>query len=673
MSMETPQTPVKEPRKDPSRFNKIIPILRYWELILFLAYVAGLLILVLPGLRWDFERVHTTVLLLSSNRIWAGQIPYKDFFPWYGPLYHYFLALMIRPIGNNIYAVKFFLDILCPIMCMGILIIALRKFEMPAASRLFVYLAVPMLGAERVFYSGSLRSFLPVLLIAFWRQGFKKRRALTYLMLFPGAGLLFFFSPEVGVFLALSAMVYMGMGAWSMESRAEKLRLLVWSGAGFLSSSLALIVLYWSTAWFKNMLEFLASLSQNFNWSYGLPKPGLGQALKSPQMLLFYLPAAIYLLGTILALANFLLNKARIETALWVSALAVFGALLWASSMVRVGAPHIQFGYPAAMIVASFVFTPSLRPANLWRLAGQALLIAAVISGAVFLQPKLVPPFKGKAYAMMSGVRIPVQEQATLNKFMELAANAGADRIFYPLDSVFPVFLNAAPAFPFDSLYYAHFPAYQKRYVAAMNNLHVQYLVINQQAILWDYLGEAVDTLMDFIDANYKIQVNDFPLLVYVKRDQPRIISETVGETPGPFVLDESNRYKLALEIPPGMQNDYLELEENFEFRWNFLSRFSLPIVETYTDGRRWVLIREQEGRKRIDPNPGFHRYRVYFLHKGSKLELQVTFPGAFNFRPSRIIIKDIKWRRFPAGDISPRIRNYVLQGEEGSPYPWQK
>ena len=674
MSMENPQTPVKEARKGLNRFQKFLPFLKkYWELILFLFYTAGLLILVLPGLHWDFERVHTPVLLVSSIRIWAGQIPYQDFFPWYGPLYHYFLALMVRAAGNDIYAVKLFLDILCPIMCMGILIISLRKLEMPVFSRLFVYIGVPVLGVERVFYCGSLRAFLPVLLIALWHQGFKKRRALTYLMFFPGACALFFFSQEVGIFLALSALVYISLGIWFLEPRKEKIKLLAWSGAGFFLSALTLTLLYFGTEWFRNMLEFLVSLNRNFNWSYGLPKPGLGQILKNPQMLLFYLPAAIYALAAVLAWANYFRKKTGVETALWIAALAVFGALLWASTMVRTGAPHIQFGYLAAMIIAGLVFTPPLRPVKSWKLTGQVFLVIATLAGGYFLRPKLVKPFKGEPYARVMGVRVPVAEEKTLRNFVEFTGRAGPEKILYPLDSVFPAFLHQAPEFPFDSLYYTHFPVYQRKYLEALNRLQARYIIINQQALLWDYLGEAVDTLMDFMDANYQIVANDPPLLTFQKLDQPRAISELVAETPGPFVLDKANHYKLTLEIPPGMQNNYMELEESFEYKYNFLSRFSVPIVETYTDGRRWILIREQEGRKRIDPTPGFHRYRAYFLHKGSKLELQVTFPGAFNFQPSRVIIKNVKWRRFVIGDVSPRIRKYVLKGEEGSPYPWQR
>ena len=104
---------------------------KYWELLFFIAYSAVLCAIVLPGLRFDYDNVHNPGLLMSSIRIAHGQAPYRDFFPWYGVLYHYMVALMVGVMGNDLYAVKLFINIVNPILSIALLIFILRAFELP--------------------------------------------------------------------------------------------------------------------------------------------------------------------------------------------------------------------------------------------------------------------------------------------------------------------------------------------------------------------------------------------------------------------------------------------------------------------------------------------------------------------------------------------------------------
>ena len=56
-------------------------------------------------------------------------MPYRDFFPWYGVLYHYLAALFVGLMGNDLYAVKIYLNLINPILCMALLIAALKSWN----------------------------------------------------------------------------------------------------------------------------------------------------------------------------------------------------------------------------------------------------------------------------------------------------------------------------------------------------------------------------------------------------------------------------------------------------------------------------------------------------------------------------------------------------------------
>jgi hypothetical protein len=57
---------------------------KYWELFFFLAYAAAISFLVIPEVKWDFDG-HDSTLLMSGYRIWNGQVPFRDFYPWINP------------------------------------------------------------------------------------------------------------------------------------------------------------------------------------------------------------------------------------------------------------------------------------------------------------------------------------------------------------------------------------------------------------------------------------------------------------------------------------------------------------------------------------------------------------------------------------------------------------
>jgi hypothetical protein len=636
----------------------------YQEYILFLLYAAGLALVQIPSLHWDLDWVHHPVLLMSSLRIWEGQVPFRDFYPWYGPLYHYLLALFAGLLGNDIYAVKFFIHVVSPLLCMGLLLMSLRMLKLPACSRLFIAIATVALGLERNYYSGSLRSFLAVFFVALWFQGFEKRKWPEALVMFPSATALYFFSSEAGVFLGMAALVFSALGILLLENRGDRFRLLSWSAAGLVFSLAALSALYLGTIWARNYFAFASSLTREFNWSYGLSRPDWDVLWREPSKIYYYLPLVLHTVAALYFTVSFLRHKHLPDQALWIAPIISLGMLFWASSIVRGGVAHLQFCYPFAAVIAGLAWTGPFKPLRLTKLSAQIILIILLLAGTVVFVPRRMVAFKNQKYAMLLGVRVSPHIRANFDHVRIFAEKAGLKQVAFPIDPLFYAELGQIPPCPFDSLYYVHIPLYKSKFLEAMQKLDAGYIIIDEESIVWDWVGESVDMLMDFIDENYETIYAEPPLRVFRKRNSPARLTELVSKDQGPFLLDEKNHFKLKLAMPE-IAPDYLEFKAQFEYRPEFLCRFSMPIIEVSQDGRRWRRDREQEGRQRISPLSGEHNYRLYFLYPARQLEIGISFPGAFNFSAAKVSIRDVQWHRLLKAENAPRFRGYELEGEE--------
>jgi len=154
---------------------------RNWDLRLVALYSVALMAVTVPELKWGYDLGHDPGLLMSSVRIWAGQVPYRNFYPWYGPLYHYLLAFFVGIAGNTLYGLKAYIDVVNPLLCMLILVLILRFSGMSLSGRIFTMIAVPLFGLERIYYCGSLRSFLPVLAVyRFWLESIGRQDLVTF-------------------------------------------------------------------------------------------------------------------------------------------------------------------------------------------------------------------------------------------------------------------------------------------------------------------------------------------------------------------------------------------------------------------------------------------------------------------------------------------------------------
>ena len=358
-------------------------LFKYWDLLFLLAYVTGLAAVYVPELKWDYDYVHHPGILMSSIRIWDGQVPYRDFFPWYGVLYHYLAALFVGLMGNDLYAVKIYLNLINPILCMALLIAALKSLELPAPSRIFVYGFTVLLGLERIYFCGSLRPFLPVALVALWYWGMQKRKNWVGLLIFPSSLFMFLFSPELGVLLFCTAVIFIGLAGFVLR-KSDRSRALVWSLEGLVLTAAIFLALDRFTTWMPAYLERLKWSGINYNWSYGLSRPGMAELWKNPGEIYFYLPpiACALALG-IVAWFWERERKAR-PVYVWVISLAAYGGALWLGRIARGG---LQFNYLPVVILAGLAFVRPFKPARTRNMVAQALIVLLLAPGVKAFQP----------------------------------------------------------------------------------------------------------------------------------------------------------------------------------------------------------------------------------------------------------------------------------------------
>ena len=132
------------------------------------------------------------------------------------------------------------------------------------------------------------------------------------------------------------------------------------------------------------------------------------------------------------------------------------------------------------------------------------------------------------------------------------------------------------------------------------------------------------------------------------------------------MVLNAANNFTTELNIPPGIRVDYVDLDSRFSYRPEFLRRFSLPVVECKFDGKRWLFNSLEVGRQKIsNSNDSPYPFRVNLLYNNHRLQIQMTFPGAFNFKPTQVTLENIRLCTFAERTkISPRVMNYELEAD---------
>ncbi len=644
-------------RKIGSRYVNLFR--RHWELFFFLGYLIFLSVRVFPGLRWDYDIGHHAALLMTSIRIWAGQVPYRDFYPWYGPLFHYFLALFVGPAGNDLYAVKLFLQFISPILCMASLIVSLRMLKLPPISRCFALTAAFAFRLDRV--QNEIRALLPVLLIALWWHGYRKDRRVAYFLIIPSAILVFFFSPEMGIYFFPATLLFAVLGIGYPAATRDRLALGLWSLAGALVSGMILAGLFWGTSWLRNYLAAVSSLMENFRWSQGISFPDPHTIVQNPGDGFYYVPLPIYAAAGALAARAWLRGKVNRESPLWMAVLLAFGVLLWYSATTRTSPSHLQFALLPAVIIAGLAVSNPFRPFRPVMLVGPAALAGFLIWGAFFCRSRLLPGFKGEPYAELMGVRIAPKEKKVFDHIRDFAAAHHQSQIDFPLKSFYYASLGMVPATLFDGPGWP-FLGDGDLYREEFKRRNPRYVVLYEKDVFWSLPGPTINPLLDYISENYQSVLVARPTWIMEKRQQPRPFSTLLGISGIMPELGPANGFLVTFEVPAALQGKYRYLEFQAEFIYSspLVRKFSMPIVNCKFDGRPWTFPRPESGDQRINNTPGFHPFRLYLLYPTQKLELKIDFPGALNFPPQKIILKEIKWYALNSGNF-PHAHYYSL------------
>lgn len=617
---------------------------RNWDLRLVALYSVALMAVTVPELKWGYDLGHDPGLLMSSVRIWAGQVPYRNFYPWYGPLYHYLLAFFVGIAGNTLYGLKAYIDVVNPLLCMLILVLILRFSGMSLSGRIFTMIAVPLFGLERIYYCGSLRSFLPVLAVAVWNRAYFSRRPQYLSLVFPCAFLLFFFSPETGVYLIPPAFFFVLLAVGSEKTRKSRLAIPAWFCAGILACAVVFAALLGRAQWFPEYLYYVRFMTGNFRWAWGMSLPALWP-VESDFAQFVYSPLAIYAMAGMIMIGSWLCRKERPERFLWPATILIFGAMIWYSAAMRTSRTHLQFAFLPAVILAAMALPEKFRPVTVRLVAAGLALSAFLVIGGLYFKSDLEPGFHGADYKMFLGVRIAPDEWKVFEKAREFAKEHPNDVIAFPLSSFYYVVTGRRPDFKYDTPSWPIYPGYQRDFVRALSELNARYIIIDENDTSWLTPGEALDPVMDYVDENYEEISVERPLRIYEKRSKAASIIRGLMKDPHAHVLNRGNSFTLDFMLRDQRISSagFLDFKAEFIYKPEFLRQFSMPMIQFYSDGKRWEYTREQCGRQRINNSPGPQSFRAYFQYPAKRIKMIVTFPGALNFPPEKIVIKDMK------------------------------
>jgi hypothetical protein len=631
--------------------------------------IAGLYLIVLwavlyplPGLPHGYDRMHHAALYLQSYRVLWGQVPYRDFFPWYGPLFHYFLAGIVWVLGLDIFSIKIFLYVVSPVICVAIWLFTLRSFKLDWSGRAFAMAAGGAWGLDRIIHCGSIRNYLPLLFIALGVRGLPGRAATAVRALaYPSVLVAFFFSPDVGTYYLPAAMVFMG---WDLlRAEGGRLKAATPYAIGGAAALALLLLLAWRTTAVGNYLRFIHYTSGNMMWAYGLPMPGLRMIMenfpRNLQKVVYYLPIPVVLLAGLWT-ARELWRRQAERVPIWVPVMAAFGASMFVTAYMRTSPDHLVFALPPIMVLLAAMF--QLPSRSHWH---QLLLAAIVIWCFPFFDETRTRTTEAHLYWKVRAdpvinrwtttvpfgrVLIKPEEDKNIAAIKQFIADHPDGIMAFPLNGWEAYRVGQPLLLPSDDFYWKSNPMVRKLFFDAFYALKPKYISIEIQFLFFVYLHEDTDELMDYIQANYEVAKIIKSNIIYRRRPAPVTVASLVDTLPGPFVLDAGNGFTLSLDVPDGVQHGYVIFDERFEYRFGFLQRFSLPMLKTSVDGKRLTWLRLQgNGRDRIRNTAGGGQLRIFLPPKGRKLAVQVEFPGAFKTRPQRIEVSNVRFFNFTA------------------------
>jgi len=630
-------------------------------------YFLIILIGVVPGIRHGFDFVHQPALLMSCVRILDGQVPFRDFYPWYGPLFHYFLALWVWILGQDLLSIKIFLVVISPFVSMAMLVWTVRALGLAWPGRLFAVVSSAVIGMDRIYHCGSTRSLLGLFFIGLWSQGLRQTHpGRIRFLVFPSVLIMFFYSPEVGLYLLFTAAGFLAWDLWSGmppgRSRAGRNYAL---GAGAALGVFALLFL--GTDAVKNYLRFFSYTSSNMIWAYGRTKPSWDEILAYPRYFLYLLPG-VTAVPPLFWMARKMLRGETAQIPVWAPALIVYGVLLWTTTFVALSPDHLLFSLPPILVLLSWYFQGRTR----WHWH-QPLLIALILYAAPlshmsslnfdYWAVRFTPQTAWKASAAWGRLYVIPKYAETMDALQKFSREHPQETIVFPIHGFEAFRLGRPLLLPFDDLFWINEPNRQHEFLERFRQLHADYVAMDYDYVFQLYLHEDIDALFDYIAAHYQPLRTIGSTLIYQKMAEPRQLAARVQTLPGPYPLAARNQFSVEWETPAGFTSGYIELQEKFTYRWNWLQRFSVPIVEIYHDGqpcKRELLFL---GPQRIRTTPAGGEVRFLVPEGTRRVKAIITFPGILNAHPEQVDFWNVQFYQFLFKPQLPYTHTFLDQG----------
>ena len=644
----------------PSLSPEVNQWLQRSDLLLAGLYLAIFFIFDLQTIRFGYDHLHQSTLLLSSLRIFDGQVPFRDFFPWYGPLYHYSTALIVRVLGGDMLAVKLFLRVFSPVVSMAMLLAAARWFRIDWRGRCFVVFLAAAWGLVLLFHCGSIRNIIGLFFLAGWAKGVGGGRSdLVRSLAFPAAGLLIIYSPDTGLYVLFSMAPLAVIDL--LRQRERRLRgLAAYAGGGLIAFGL-ISAIERGTVWGGNYFAFCSYTSENMMWALGQPLPELNDFLAKPGLLLYLLPVTAGGVALAATAISFLRGRLR-QLPLVVPACGLFAVFSWNSTYIRTDMPHLLFALPPAAILLGLVFSARTR----WNWSRMVLLTLAALSvpavypfnyiaytdrfssyGKSFFNPTL-GIYQTWGERMIESIN---------RKFVE--TNPHKKIIFFP--NPLEAYLAGLPIEgPCDDLIYTGMPIRQQLLLQWIKNKNPDLICIDTSEMIGVYTAEDLDKLFDFFSANYYLSAAVGQLRYFGRREQPVKISEPVKNFPAETLTAE-NSFHVEWKTAPSPEKRYLEFYTRFHYRPKFGRRFSLPQAYVFFDGVK----REDRhrGRNSMVTRPEGGWFRLFIPPNAGRIDLRIGFPGILNYRPDRVELTKIRLHRFLFEPQVPYTMYFLDQG----------
>jgi hypothetical protein len=513
-----------------------------WSTALF--YLAVLWVLELPGIRMSADYIHQAALLMSSLRIFDGQVPYRDFYPWYGPLFHYFAAFLVQLTGQDLLAVKLFAEVISPLLSLAMLVATLRMFKLEPWGRFFAVAANGWGVFETYFQTGATRAFFGLFLIGIWVAGLRQpKRVWGRALVFPSALLAFLYSPEVGFYLLPVGAVVVFFDWLQLPLPTHKR---FWSayGAGALLALGLFSAGYLLFDWFRNYVHFFLYTSSNMVWAYSAPLPELSEFISPPGQwfhfshspsyalagnnaaslgkLLFFLPLLVLAVTAGWILVTVLRGKVS-QIPLWIPACAAYGAMSWTTTFLRMDGGHLLWSLPPIMILLGKLFSRK-TPFGAIKLG----LLSLILWGWQFFL--YAPPDTyywqslwrksddRKDWPRFSGVLEAPGKKKMYDGLQEFIEVHPRDSVLFPLHSYDAYRLGQPLLFPSNDLFWVNLPERQEKLVAFLQKLNAPWICLNK-SFSWSfvYVNDDVQGQFDFIATHYQ-PVNRIGSTILYKR-----------------------------------------------------------------------------------------------------------------------------------------------------------